>query len=114
MTTVKKGEIGENIVINILEKLGVAYRKTDRSGATFGDGDLIMYNGVPSDDAVSISIDVKNESKVNKTLLKKLHKIEKQAGKLFNCGAIVDFDENMQAYMHIKLESLIEFIKQNI
>lgn len=106
MNTHKKGKKGEDQIISELERYGLDVSKTVRSGSAFGDGDIILKLG----DLPHLVIDSKNEAKINKTLLNKLRKVENQAGRDFNFGCIVDFDESGDTYMHIKLSSIANII----
>jgi hypothetical protein len=107
MNTRAKGDAGENKIITIFRDHNKVIEKKASSGSIFRDGDLEVEL---HDKPFNLIIDSKNEEKVSKTLLNKLAKINEQAHKNFDVGAIVDFDEDGSPIIHMKLKDFIEII----
>lgn len=113
LSTTKRGNALEDHTIDYADVRGISLKKTKRSGALHGDGDLIMEFG-----NIVLDCKVKGMCKNININREELRKIARQAAKLDKHGAIITIsigdrpdDGHDETYITMPYESLIEILQ---
>lgn len=111
ISTKAKGDLLEDLMIELCEKYNIKYKKTRMSGALHGDGDIVIQDDITLDGKVHGQCKNVNVSKTE------LDKISSQASILGNKGAIVTpiiyDDDRVIPYIVLKLTDLFDILKNH-